>query len=240
MLHGRCDGLSGGGIPDPRGLIVAGRDERRPSGLNAAWFTVFSCFMGGAMGCPVEASQTRAVASKLAVTIRRPSGLNAACNTAILCSSGGAMGCPVAAFQTCAVLSQLAVTMRRPSGLNAAWATSPPRCNGGAMGCALAAFQTRAVMSPPAVTMRCPSGLNAVWNAMWSTFFCSCFMGGEVGSPMAASQYLRRMVFAGGEDASPVGAERGVNHAVLVLHGRCDGPPGGGVPDPAPCCRCWP
>ncbi len=58
------------------------------------------------MGCPVAASQTRAVLSSLAVRTRRPSGLNAAWFTLSSCFIGGAMGCPVAASQTRAVLSR--------------------------------------------------------------------------------------------------------------------------------------
>src|ERR1700720_2269222 len=68
-----------------------------------------------------KTSQTRAVLSFDAVTMRLRSGLNAALHTA--CSwpvSGSPIGSPVAASQTRAVASQEAVTIREPSALNAA------------------------------------------------------------------------------------------------------------------------
>ena len=70
------------------------------------------------ISAPDRASQTLAVLSSLAVTMREPSGLNDA-------ESDG-IGVPLEredlgagpASQTFAVLSGLAVTMREPSGLN--------------------------------------------------------------------------------------------------------------------------
>ena len=166
------------------------------------------------MVAPDEASQTRAVPSKLAVMMRCPSGLNAASTTMFSCLMGGETGCPVAAFQTCAVLSSLAVTMRRPSGLNAACLAAPSCFMGDEIGSAVAASQTRAVLSGHAVTTRCPSGLKAACHTA-----PSCFMGGEMGSPVAVSQTLRGVVFAGGYDASSIGAERLAIHVALVHHG---------------------
>ncbi len=49
---------------------------------------------------------------------------------------------------------------------------------------------------------------------------------------MAASHTRAVLSSTGGDDASAVGAERGVIHAVLVLHRRCDGLSGGRVPHP--------
>ena len=51
---------------------------RRPSGLNSAQVTGASCFSGGVSSCDLAASQSRAVPSKEAVTIRVPSGLSLA------------------------------------------------------------------------------------------------------------------------------------------------------------------
>ena len=72
---------------------------------------------------PESASQTRAVLSHEAVTIRLPSGLNAAVYTIAACPWSVARILPVSASQTRAVLSAEAVTIRLPSGLNAAETT---------------------------------------------------------------------------------------------------------------------
>ncbi len=77
-----------------------------------------------ARGLPVAASQTRAVLSSDAVTMRVPSGLNCALLTPRSCPESVARGLPVAASQTRAVLSYDAVTMRVPSGLNCALVTT--------------------------------------------------------------------------------------------------------------------
>src|SRR2546428_263249 len=52
-----------------------------PSGLNCAEETVPACFNASVSGWPVRASQTRAVWSRDAATIRLPSGLNCADST---------------------------------------------------------------------------------------------------------------------------------------------------------------
>ena len=69
---------------------------------------------------PESASQTCAVLSNEAVTIRLPSGLNAAEETQPVCPWREARVLPESASQTRAVLSSEAVTTRLPSGLNAA------------------------------------------------------------------------------------------------------------------------
>ena len=69
---------------------------------------------------PESASQTRAVLSYEAVTIRLPSGLNAAEWTEEVCPWSVVMVLPESASQTLAVLSSEAVRTRLPSGLNAA------------------------------------------------------------------------------------------------------------------------
>ena len=59
------------------------------------------------MGLPVSASQSRAVLSKEAVTMRLPSGLNAALATSSSWPlSGSPMDLPVSASHSRAVLSQ--------------------------------------------------------------------------------------------------------------------------------------
>jgi hypothetical protein len=71
-----------------------------------------------------KTSQTRAVSSRDAVTMRRPSGLKAALITHNSWPlSGSLIGWPLAASQIRAVLSEDAVTIRVPSGLNAALQT---------------------------------------------------------------------------------------------------------------------
>ena len=65
-------------------------------------------------------SQTRAVLSSDAVTMRDPSGLKAADRTESAWPLRTAIALPVAASQTRAVLSDDVVTMRDPSGLKAA------------------------------------------------------------------------------------------------------------------------
>ena len=67
---------------------------------------------------PVLASQTFAVWSSPAVTMREPSGLNDAELTAAVCPLNVRTTAPVLASQTFAVLSVPAVMMREPSGLN--------------------------------------------------------------------------------------------------------------------------
>ena len=69
-------------VPDPRGLVPTGRDDpatvRAEENTNLTWLL---CCRGGVTGAPVTAFHTRAVLSRLAVTMRRPSGLNAAWST---------------------------------------------------------------------------------------------------------------------------------------------------------------
>ena len=77
----------------------------------------------------MDASQTRAVWSSLAVRIRRPSGLNATDQTVSSCGSGAETG--VEYSHTRAMNSAPPVAIRAPSGLNApATATSVCRIGG--------------------------------------------------------------------------------------------------------------
>ena len=68
----------------------------------------------------MAASQTRAVPSQLAVTIRFPSGEKWVDLTLAVCPFSVNKDFPVAASQTRAVLSWLAVTIRLPSSEKAA------------------------------------------------------------------------------------------------------------------------
>ena len=76
------------------------------------------CPLSVRSSAPVFASQTLAVLSALAVTMREPSGLNAADRRGPVCPLSVRTSAPVLASQTFAVRSSLAVTMREPSGLN--------------------------------------------------------------------------------------------------------------------------
>ena len=95
--------------------------------------------------------------------------------------------------------------MRRPSGENAAepqgassWPESTASC------LAVAASQMRAVWSAEAVTMRRPSGENAAP-------VDDIVVAGEDGDRLGRGGVpdARRLVVGGGDDAPPVGRERG-------------------------------
>ena len=122
-----ADRLAGRGVPDPRGLVRRRGDDALAVGAErGATNRSLMAFERLADRWPVAASQTRAVLSSDAVTMRLPSGLNAALTTASSWPlSGAPIGWPVAASQIRAVLSSDAVTMRLPSGLNAALDTRP-------------------------------------------------------------------------------------------------------------------
>jgi len=72
---------------------------------------------------PVAASQTRAILSNEAVTMRLPLGENSAEITRSPCPDSTASWAPVTASQMRTVLSSDAVTMRLPSGEYAAEVT---------------------------------------------------------------------------------------------------------------------
>ena len=120
------EGLAGVGVPDPRRLVRGGDD---PLAVGAERGGVDHVGVPLEVGevLPESASQTRAVLSPEAVTIRLPSGLNAAEWTDEVCPWREARGLPESASQTRAVLSAEAVTIRLPSGLNAAvWTVGVP------------------------------------------------------------------------------------------------------------------
>ena len=105
-------------------------------------------------------SQTFAVMSQLAVTIREPSGLNDAEATQLVCPLSVRTSAPLRASQTFAVLSSPPVTTREPSGLNDAEKRGPACPLSVRISAPLWASQTFAVESALAVTTREPSGLN--------------------------------------------------------------------------------
>ena len=74
-----ADRLAGRGVPDPRRLVPGRGDDALPVGAErrARHWTSWP-LSGSPIGSPVAASQTRAVLSLDAVTMRLPSGLNAA------------------------------------------------------------------------------------------------------------------------------------------------------------------
>ena len=109
---------------------------------------------------PLLASQTFAVLSQLAVTIRDPSGLNdAELTTTGVPLEGEDLGAGPG-VPDLRRLVLLAVTIREPSGLNDAEVTTVGvPLEGEDLGPVLAS-QTFAVLSSLAVTIREPSGLN--------------------------------------------------------------------------------
>ena len=94
-------------------LVVA---ISRPLGLNDADVKAAVCPSSAKTGSPVGTSQTRAVLSRLPVTMRLPSCEKAAHRIASPCPLSVRKERPVAASQTLAVLSWWPVTSRLPSG----------------------------------------------------------------------------------------------------------------------------
>src|SRR5262245_7355710 len=121
--------------------------------------------------CPVCASHTLPVLSKLPEAMRLPSGENAALMTQLVCPLRVSCSCPVCASHTFTVSSKLPATMRLPSGLNATLETGlrwPLRVSCSFPDCAFHTFTSGregGVLSsshpelPDA--MRLPSGENA-------------------------------------------------------------------------------
>ncbi len=115
------DLLGGRGVPDARGLVVRRGDDARAVGAERGGMSPNPRGRCRTAIClAVAASQTRAVLSSDAVTMRDPSGLKAAELTNSLVAAQDGDRLPVAASQMRAVLSSDAVTMRDPSGLKAA------------------------------------------------------------------------------------------------------------------------
>ena len=86
-----ADGVAGGGVPDPHGVVGAAGDDAVPVGLNATDCTAPVWPVSGApMGSPVAASQIRTVCVALPETMRVPVGLNATLRTASVWPVSGA------------------------------------------------------------------------------------------------------------------------------------------------------
>ena len=88
MPHGLADGLAGGGVPQPRRLVLAPGDDVFPSGLNATDPKFPECSGIWPRGWPVAGSHSRAVLSRLPVTTVFPSGLKATEFTGFECGMG--------------------------------------------------------------------------------------------------------------------------------------------------------
>ncbi len=146
--------LAGLGIPDFGGVVGTGGDDAVAIGTEGGGPDRIRCGRRGrGVPAPVWASQTLAVLSSLAVTMRSPSGLKAADKTDPAWPARVRSSAPVWASQTLAVLSALAVTMRSPSGLKAADKTNRMAGEGEEFW-PVWASQTLAVLSSLAVTMR--------------------------------------------------------------------------------------
>ena len=148
--------------------------------------------------------------------MRRPSGDHAADQTPSPWPERTASCLAVSASQMRAVWSKDAVTMRRPSGENAADHTISAWPESTSSGLAVSASQIRAVWSAEAVTMRRPSGENAAVRT-------GVVMARKYGELSARGRVpdARGLVVGGGDDAPPVGRERGAAHvSALVVGGK--------------------
>ena len=221
-----ADRGAGRGVPDARGLIRRCCDDARPVGPEGGGIDRSLVVAEDADRVPVAASQTRAVLSEDAVTMRDPSGLKAAYVIPPSWPLRTPIAVPVAASQTRAVLSEDAVTMRDPSGLKAAELTAASWPLRTAIALPVAASQTRAVLSSDAVTMRDPSGLKA---AEYTPF--SWPPRTAIALPVAASQ--TRAVLS--EDAvtmrDPSGLKAADLHPIFVAARLAIACAGDGVPD---------
>ena len=149
-------------VPDLRRPVPARGDDPRPVGAERRRRDATGVPLEGEeLGTASCASQTFAVLSSLAVTIREPSGLNDAEWTRSVCPLRVRSSARVCASQTFAVLSStrgddpraVGAERRRHDG------TGVP-LEGEDLGTTSCASQTFAVPSPLAVTIRDPSGLN--------------------------------------------------------------------------------
>jgi len=145
---------------------------RDSSGLRAAWRTPLECFISGADGSPVAASQRRAAALEEATSKLRPSRLNAMCRRPQERPNGPVRGSPDGTRQVRSSPSPaVAVARRSPSGLKMAAATPSVCPRGGVEGAPVAASHIRAVLSLEAVASHRPSGLNrtCLTASLWAT-----------------------------------------------------------------------
>ena len=83
MLKRKYEGLAGGGVPDPRGVVVASGDHASAVGTERSACHLSLMNERECKALLVAASQICAVLSQLAVTTRVPSELNAAPRLAV-------------------------------------------------------------------------------------------------------------------------------------------------------------
>ena len=107
-------------VPDAGGRVVGRGDDARPVGAEGGGSDLSHVAAEDGNRLSVAASQTRAVSSEDAVTMRDPSGLKAAELTEFSWPLRTAIALPVVASQMRAVWSLDAVTICAPSGLKAA------------------------------------------------------------------------------------------------------------------------
>ena len=105
-------------VPDPRRPVPTRGDDPRPVGAERRRTRRHRCAPEGEDSAPVVASQTLAVRSQLAVTIRDPSGLNAAEPMPPVCPLRVRTRPPSSRPRPSPFRSTIAVTIRDPSGLN--------------------------------------------------------------------------------------------------------------------------
>ena len=81
MHEGLTDGTMGGGVPEPRRLVLAPGEDGPAVGTERHGHDLALMWKGDPTGWPVAASQSRAVLSLLPVRMVLPSGLNATAMT---------------------------------------------------------------------------------------------------------------------------------------------------------------
>ena len=149
-------------IPQPRGVIAAGRDDPPAVGLKIGERTSPSWPRKVTSTSPLATSQMRAVPSNAAVTMRSPAASKAAPHTPPWWPRSTASPVPLATSQSRAVASIDEVTTRSPRGPNAAENTQCSWPRKAASSTSLATLHSRALRSREAVTRRLQGG-NAVF-----------------------------------------------------------------------------
>ena len=220
------DRLAGRGVPDARGVVVRRRDDARPVGAEGGGIDLFWWPLRTAIALPVAASQTRAVLSSDAVTMRVPSGLKAAELTDSVVAAQGRDRLAGRGVPDARGVVPRRRDDARPVGAEGGGTTGPWWPLRTAIALPVAASQTRAVLSSDAVTMRDPSGLKAAeFDRALVAAENSDRRAGR-GVPDACGLVRRRR-----DDARPVGAEGGGIDAILVAAEDGDRLAGRGVPD---------
>ena len=91
MTYRRDQRRAGGGVPDPRGSVLAGGGQHPPVRAIGDVKDLAVVLEGGAAGWPVATSQIRAVPSAEAVARRDPSGLKTTQMTVSFMDQAGAV-----------------------------------------------------------------------------------------------------------------------------------------------------